>query len=565
MFFSLVRRVSPHGTTHLILLVVTLVATVLTVASIASAQGGRNQAQSGLSNVQRLDIMRSKLEAMRRSLDSAIAAINAKDTADKAKNADDPRERLRGLDKEVGSVLSEVSDLHSKEDHSEKYDTSRLDGLETSVTELNTRVEAALQATAGARTADNGTSSNYRPKPEKGKRRLFGLLPGKSNDKYAELTGSVAPGRDRVLFVEAAREVRKGNHETGRLLFTTIITTYPDSPYLPMAKLAIADSFYLEGTTSSLIQAGQAYQDWLTYFPTDALTCDAMLKVAEAEMRQMGLSDRDISHGRKAEQRLKVMLQQCPKTRLRPDAEQRLREVQDNLAMHNLQIARFYYDARYKGKKGGLKGSQDRLKEIVEKYPNFCLMDEVLFRYATTYQEEEEPDEAAKLYQQLVRDYPNSEYVDKAKEQLNVIGAAIPNPDPIKKDLPTCEKPSFMQNMMQQITGSANVTTSHDGILITRRGEGNDLIDQAISNNGQLPETVQPVIQRAPARVPVNQTQPTTSPDTTSDKKKVGITIQPTPNGPLPDRVNPATPSTNPAARPRSPQPTTTPSPQPKP
>src|SRR3989441_7903478 len=233
-----------------------------------------------------------------------------------------------------------------------------------------------------------------------------------------------------------------------------------------------------------------------------------MLKVAEAEMRQMGLSDRDISHARKAEQRLKVMLQQCPKTRLRPDTELRLREVQDNLAMHNLQIARFYYDARYKsskGVKGGLKGAQDRLKEIVEKYPNFCLMDEVLFRYATTYQEEEEPDEAAKLYQQLVRDFPNSEFVDKAKDQLKIIGAAIPDPDPIKKSLPPCEKPTFMQNMMQQITGSANVTTSHDGILITRHGEGTDLIDKAIANNGTLPDNAQPqpVVQRTP-RAPAN-------------------------------------------------------------
>src|SRR5262249_5102988 len=157
---------------------------------------------------------------------------------------------------------------------------------------------------------------------------------------------------DRVLFVDAAKEVRKGNHEVGRLLFTTIITAYPDSPYLPLAKLAIADSFYLEGSTSSLIQAAQAYQDWLTFFPTDPLTCAAMLKVAEAEMRQMGLSDRDISHARKAEQRLKVMMQQCGKSDMRPDAELRLRETQDNLAMHNLQIARFYYDARYKSSKG---------------------------------------------------------------------------------------------------------------------------------------------------------------------------------------------------------------------
>jgi outer membrane protein assembly factor BamD len=206
-----------------------------------------------------------------------------------------------------------------------------------------------------------------------------------------------------------------------------------------------------------------------------------------------------------------------------------MREVQDNLAMHNLQIARFYIDSRYKPKKGGLKGGQDRLKEIVEKYPNFCLMDEVLFRYAWTFQEEEEPDEAAKYYQQLVRDYPNSEFVDKAKEQLNVIGAAIPEPDPIKKSLPTCEKPSFVQNMMQQVTGNANVTASRDGILITKHGEGTDLIDKAIANNGQLPEGVQPYIQRD---APKNKTVPTpetTAPDSPATRPRSTQTPAPTP------------------------------------
>jgi outer membrane protein assembly factor BamD len=529
----------------MICLACAVLALVISSAADVSAQGSTSQAQSGLSNVQRMDVMRSKLEAMRRSLDSAIASLSTKDSGSKEKSADDPRARLRSLEKEVGSLLSELNDLHGKEDRTEKYDTSRLDSLETSVAELNTRVEAGLQATAAARAAGE-TSSTSQPKSQKGKRRLFGLLPGKKNDKYTELTGAVAPGRDRVLFLEATREVRKGSHETGRLLFTTIITTYPDSPYLPMAKLAIADSFYLEGTTSSLIQAGQAYQDWLTFFPTDSLTCDAMLKVAETEMRQMGLSDRDITHARKAEQRLKVLMQQCPKSRLRPEAELRLREVQDNLAMHSLQIARFYYDARYKpskGVKGGLKGSQDRLKEIVEKYPNFCLMDEVLFRYATTFQDEEEPDEAAKLYQQLVRDYPNSEFIEKAKEQLNIIGASIPEPDPIKKTLPSCEKPTFMQNMMQQISGSANVTTSNDGILITRNGEGSDLIDKAIENNGQLPEGVQPVYQRTTPRQPANQPPPSPSPSTTPDKN-----------------LNNTSPDATPSTRPRS---TQTPTPKP--
>lgn len=509
--------------------ILTIAALVLMVASsaLAFSQGNKSQTQSGLSNVQRMNVMRSKLEAMRRSLESAISSINAKDSNDKTKAADDPRERLRSLAKEVASVSSELNDIRVKEEHAEKYDASKIETIEASVTDLNTRVEAGLQATASARTSGDQLNPNYQQKPEKGKRRLFGLLPGKSADKYTELTGSVAPGRDRVLFLEATKEVRKGNHDTGRLLFTTIITTYPDSVYLPMAKLAIADSFYLEGTTSALIQAGQAYQDWLTFFPTDALADSAMLKVAETEMRQMGLSDRDITHARKAEQRLKALLQQYPQTKLRPDVMERLRQVQDNLAMHNLQVARFYYDARYRGKKGGLKGSQDRLKEIVEKYPNFCLMDEVLFRFATTFQEEEEPDEAAKYYQQLVRDYPNSEFVEKAKQQLNIIGAAIPEPDPIKKNLPQCEKLGFMANMMQQVTGSANVTTSHDGILITRHGEGTDLIDKAIANNGQLPEGVQPYIQR---ETPKTKTTPeTTTPDSSATRPRATQTPSPTP------------------------------------
>jgi outer membrane protein assembly factor BamD len=563
MSFSLVRMVPHRGALNPLILALAVLALTLCSAASASAQGSKNSIQSGQSNLQRLDVMRSKLEAMRRSLDSAIASMNAKDTGDKKKNPDDPRERLRSLDKEVGSVLSEVNDLHSKEDKAEKYDTSKLDTLEESVADLTTRVDASLQATAGARKAGAETASNYHPKPEKTKRRMFGLLPGKSQEKYTELLSGAAPGRDRELFTEATKEVRKGNHDTGRLLFTTIITTYPDSPFLPMAKLAIADSFYLEGTTSSLIQAGQAYQDWLTYFPTDSLTCAAMMKVAETEMRQMGLSDRDITHARKAEQRLKVMLQQCPQSSLRGDADVRLREIQDNLAQHSLDIANYYYQ-RYvgsKGAKGGLKGVQSRLQEIIDKYPNFCQMDEVLFRQGWTYQQEEEPDEAAKYFQQVVRDFPNSDYVEKAKEQLNIIGASIPEPDPIRKTMPPCEKPTFMQNMMQQITGSAEVTTSHDGILITRRGDGNDLIDKALANNGTLPEGVQPVIQRtAPARPTVPQPQvttPTPTDTTAPDKKKIGIGIQSNSNGPLPDRLNPST-TTTPGTKPN-------PAPTPKP
>ena len=474
-----------------VLVLAALCAVVLGLPSTGFAQ---RQGQTELSTVQRLDVMSSKLDLMRRSLSSALSSI----PQDKSKtaNAEDPAVRLKGLEKEVSSLMSEVNDIRSKNEKAEKFDATALDRLETSVAELNTRVDTGLQQTASARTGAAPVASNDKKKKKKGK--FFGLFGG-GDDKYAELTGAPVAGRDRVLFEEAAKEVRKNNYDTGRLLFATIINTYPDSPFLPLAKLAIADSFFLEGTTSALIQAAQAYQDWLTFFPTDPLADDASLKVAEAEMRQMGLSDRDISHARKAELRLKVLLQQYPKSSLRDTVEARLREVQENLAMHNLQVARFYQDVKYSTGKGGLKGAQSRLKEIADKYPCFSYNDEVFYRLGTTYQEEEEPDEAARYYQKLVQEFPESQYNEKAREQLSIIGAPIPEkgtPHPCSKR----PQQSFMGNLMQQVSGKADVTINKNGILISKDGkEGTDLIDEALKYNGQLPAKFTP---EAPSTAP---------------------------------------------------------------
>ncbi len=457
------------------------------VFGLPQAAFGQKSGQTELSTDQRLNVMSSKLDSMRRSLTNAVAAMPQDKSKDAKPNADDPVVRLKSLEKEVSSLTSELNDIRTKNEKAEKFDSTAVDRLETSVADLNTRVETALQQTASARTGTAASSSDKKKK--KGK--FLGLFGG-GEDKYAELTGAAVAGRDRVLFEEGAKEVRKGHHDTGRLLFATIINTYPDSPFLALAKLAIADSFFLEGTTSALIQAAQAYQDWLTFFPTDPLADDASLKVAEAEMRQMGLSDRDISHAKKAELRLKVLLQQYPQSPLRPTVEARLQEVQENLAMHNLLIARFYYDVKYSTGKGGLKGSQSRLKEIVDKYPCFSYNDEVYYRLASTYQAEEEPDEAAKYYQKLVQDFPESEYNEKAREQLNIIGAPIPEKS-TQKPCSQRHSQSFMGNLMQQVSGRAEVTTNKDGILISKDGkEGSDLIDEALKYNGQLPARTTP-------------------------------------------------------------------------
>src|ERR1044072_6092015 len=128
---------------------------------LAQKSGG----QTELSTSQRLDVMASKLDLMRRSLSAAINVLedkNSKENKDKKANADDPVVRLKGLEKEVSSLNSEVNDIRSKNDKAEKFDATAVDRLEGSVVELNTRVESSLQETASIRTSAsaNNTSSS---------------------------------------------------------------------------------------------------------------------------------------------------------------------------------------------------------------------------------------------------------------------------------------------------------------------------------------------------------------------------------------------------------------------
>lgn len=456
-------------------------------------------------DLQRLEVMREKLDRLRRSLGSVITVIREENREDKTKKDDEkkletPLGRLVGLEKDGSRLNADVNSLRGKVDRGEKYERTDVDTIEQSVSEFQARADTAQLEVAAGRATPISTIGQAREK--KKKKKFLGIFGGGS-DEYEELLGSMQVGRDRELFVVATREVRKRNYDVGRLLFQTIITTYPDSPYLPMSKLAVGDSFYLEGSTSSLIQAIGAYQEWLTFFPTHPLSCRVILKIGESEMRQVGLPDRDATRAKRAETRLKAITQQCKNDPvLLAEADTRLHQVQDNLGLHNLLIANYYYTLSVDQKKpGGLKGAQSRFREILDKYPNFSFMDEVLYKLAVTYLVEEETDQAARYFQTIVSDYPNSEYVKKSVEQLELIGVTVPPANPERTKILPAEDVSFFQNFKNQLFGIYPMTIDKDGVLMTKDFEKEkfELIDQIIENQGdilvnQIPQALTTVI-----------------------------------------------------------------------
>lgn len=69
---------------------------------------------------------------------------------------------------------------------------------------------------------------------------------------------------DAVLFEKAQKALGRANFAEARSLLKTLIDTYPDSDYVPRAKLSIADSWYSQ---HEFKQAEAEYRDFVTFFP----------------------------------------------------------------------------------------------------------------------------------------------------------------------------------------------------------------------------------------------------------------------------------------------------------
>jgi outer membrane protein assembly factor BamD len=300
----------------------------------------------------------------------------------------------------------------------------------------------------------------------------FGACGGKPKTKltFEEAKG---PGRDRELFRQGIDAIRKGSYDEGRILLNTGINTYSESPLIKMSKLAIADSYYLQGGSKGLAQAEVEYRDWIQFFPDDPLADDTMLKIAEIHLRQVMAADRDTTHARLAERQLKDLLRRYPNTDAKEQVEQLMNQVQEILAMHELKVARFYFNVREFA-----PAAQMRTEEILNKYPNFSRFDEALFLHARAMELQEDTETASRNLAQIVANHPHSEFADRAKEMLKKWGKPVPESDPAK----VAATPGDGKGLPSRLAGfvfGPHIDTSNKGVIIDKDMKTDDIVARA--------------------------------------------------------------------------------------
>jgi outer membrane protein assembly factor BamD len=249
---------------------------------------------------------------------------------------------------------------------------------------------------------------------------------------------------DKVLYNRALNDIKRGHQEVGRLAMQTLINTYPDSEYLAKAKLSIADSYYKEGGTANMTQAIQGYKDFGIFFPFLPEASYAQLQVANAHYRQMAKPDRDRTEAKAAEEEFQTFLEKYPKDPLAPQAEERLRNVQEIIAEGDYRIGYFYYV------KGDQRAAAARLLAITKRYPLFSKSDHALWMLGDIFEKSEHKEIASIYYAQIVRNYPLSELVPDAKTKLTAFKVPVPQPD---------------QKAMAWMVAEQNAPRQHDSLV----------------------------------------------------------------------------------------------------
>lgn len=266
------------------------------------------------------------------------------------------------------------------------------------------------------------------------------------------------------LLADGQDFMNRGKWEDARKCFRQIEEYLPSSAEYPTAKLAMADSFFFQNT-SSYPEAQVEYQSFLNYFPRHERRDYALYRVALCHYATIESAERDQTETRKALAAFQNLLREAPGSPYVVDAKAKTTQCWRRLAEHELIVGIQYVNNYH------FPGAERRIKDLLETYPDYVDRErayyylgeamrrkglpfdvadqwqkawmernqkddtqpmskpeaEQLQKEFQAFKDEEEGKyraEARSYYQKLVESYPTSEWAGRARDRLLEMGQA---------------------------------------------------------------------------------------------------------------------------------------------
>lgn len=218
---------------------------------------------------------------------------------------------------------------------------------------------------------------------------------------------------DKFLFDKGTDALNHKKWLNAREYFKQIVETYTQSVYRPDAKLGVGDTYLGEATSESLVLAINEYREFLSFYPTNRRADYAQFKLAMSHFRQMKAPQRDQTETKEAIKEFETFVQRYPNSALMPEAKQRLREAKDRLDGADYSVGFYYFRARW------YPGAIDRFKTLLKNDPEYSGRDAVYFYLAESLIKMKQQAEALPYFEQLVKEFERSDYLDQAKKRID--------------------------------------------------------------------------------------------------------------------------------------------------
>jgi outer membrane protein assembly factor BamD len=162
-------------------------------------------------------------------------------------------------------------------------------------------------------------------------------------------------------YKEASAAFADKNYEVAISRYKDLLDQYPFSEHAEEAELRIAQSHYRK---KQFPEAIAAFNDFQRMHPMSRQLPKVYYLLGKSYMDQMTTTDRDQGASENAHGWFRVVIDRYPESRWAARARRKLAECRKALAEHELRIAAYYF------KRQNLKAGENRVKGILENYPD---------------------------------------------------------------------------------------------------------------------------------------------------------------------------------------------------
>ena len=232
---------------------------------------------------------------------------------------------------------------------------------------------------------------------------------------------TLASNSDQIIWEAGQKAAEKKQWATARQYFKRIVDGFPQSQFGPAARLALADSHFGEAGAANYILAISEYRDFVTLYPSHPKSDYAQFRIAEAYFAQKNGPDRDQTSTYHALEEYEHLLESYPSSPLVEQARGRISNCRQTLARSEFLAGYFYQRTRR-----AYRSAISRYEGILNDYPDYDYIDEVLFRLSQCLIFTARGPEAMPHLTKLIEVYPTSEWADEAKKLMAQLAAAPP-------------------------------------------------------------------------------------------------------------------------------------------